>query len=218
MPHIINNNEQAPHVVTNMMEKQAEEFFKLYREAMVFNQFVEKIENETNKTRFLKYYQRAKKLADNEELKSKLTALNYDTYLLAIAADWCWDSQSFLPTIQVISEMSPRIELRILIKEQYRHLQPKVNGGEKQPFVWIYGSDGYPIEIWFERPASAYKLYGELRKQLGWEDNDVFYREYRKQFLRNQDQYYLDAAREIIERIIRANYVQSASRRINTNK
>ena len=84
----------------------------------------------------------------------------------------------------------------------------------------FYSEDGYYIDRWVERPTEVYDLIADIRKMVGFgsESNKSFVKEYRKRFLKNQENFYRCAAEELTLKICRANAIQATSPRINERK
>ena len=82
----------------------------------------------------------------------------------------------------------------------------------------FYSQDGYLVDTWIERPTIVYQLYAKLRKEYGFtpENKEIFLKEYRKAFLKDQETFYRAAADELSQKICRVNAIQGTSARINT--
>lgn len=188
-------------------------------QAKTYQEFLENIEDPEKRDKFERYHKRSEFIVG--EARERLGDLfDYQTKLLVISTDWCWDSQFYLPIIAHIAEASDKVEVRILLKEKNIDLLKKTNGGQKVPYVLIYSQDGYHIDTWVERPAGVYVLVAKLRQQFGFssETKDEYYKEYKKLFLKDAKHFNLEAMNELVDRIIKANAIQGTSPRINASR
>ena len=92
-----------------------------------------------------------------------------------------------------------------------------MNNGEKIPQVLIFTKDFYYLDRWVERSTITYQLYAKLRKQFGWteETKDEFLKQYRKEFLQNQQSIEQSVIDEIRTLVKRADAVSSATSRFS---
>jgi hypothetical protein len=149
------------------------------------------------------------------EFRTRLTC-QYRINILALVLDGCWDCQFYIPVLQRLAENNPFIDFRILRAGEHSDIHLPSNGGKKSPYVMFYSQDGYYIDNWVERPTIVYSLYANLRKDFGFENKDLFIKEYRKAFLKDQETFYRAAAEELSQKICRANAIQGTSKRINS--
>lgn len=190
-----------------------EDFNEFFEKGLTFNNYLNKIEKEENKKRHEIYYRRAK---IDEELKTQLSELTWQIKIVVIAADWCWDCQTNVPVIAKLSEFSDKIDIRFFKKEDFSDYLLKTNGGEKVPFVMIFSKDGHFINSWVEKSSLAYKLYADIRKELGWQiEKGKFYREYRQRFLKMQKDLNRATIEELIDILIKSEYIMRGSPRLN---
>ncbi|MHA1214748.1 MAG: thioredoxin family protein [Candidatus Hodarchaeales archaeon] len=189
-----------------MIERITETFFK---RGMTFEEFI-KEGTKDEQDRFKLYYRKAEKKFSSEEFKIDL---ENEVNLLLLATPWCWDSQTNVPILVRIAENSPKINLSIFNKDNYPFLIDKINGGEKVPQLLVFSADYYYLDRWVERSTKTYQLYGELRKELGW-DTKEFVKEYRKRFLKVQKELEESLIQEIKDLLIRADAIQNATARL----
>jgi hypothetical protein len=96
----------------------------------------------------------------------------------------------------------------------------KINGGEKVPQVLVFTQDFYYLTRyltrWVERSTPAYQLVAELRKKIGWdeENSKAFVKEFRKQFLRNQKKMEEAFIQEIRTLLTRTDAIQGTTSRL----
>ena len=200
------------------MIAEGKEFFDIFNQAKTFTEWLDSLpENFQEKTR--RYYDKIYMMVISEYKQRIKIDNRYKVYILVIVEDHCWDCHFYTPVLARLAENINHIELRILKPDNplvvENKLLEKTNGGNKTPYVMFYSIDGYYIDRWVERPTLVYELYARIKRELGF-DNKDFYKEYRKQFLKDQELFYRAAAEELTKKICRANAIQGTSPRINT--
>ncbi|MHA1448791.1 MAG: thioredoxin family protein [Candidatus Hodarchaeales archaeon] len=192
-----------------------DEFHEYFNKGISFSDFVNGIrdtEKEDHAKRIRINYKRAKIPPD---IQDKLNNLEYRVKLLVLAAGWCWDCQTSLPVIAKMAE-SEKIDLRILVKEDFPGLVRKINGGEKIPQVHFFSEDGYYVTTWVEKPVMAYKIYSKLRKELGWDaDKYEFIKSYRKEFMQNSAKIRDETLHELLTILDKTQAIFASSPRLN---
>ncbi|MHA2365967.1 MAG: thioredoxin family protein [Candidatus Hodarchaeales archaeon] len=191
------------------------EFFERLDQGLSFQEWLNGIGKNDLKEKIQIQYEHSAFLKD--EIRKQLKSLTYKTYLLVILAEWCGDCHRNVPILVHIAEASPNVELKLYIKEQNMDLIKTTNGGEKIPYVIFYGQDGHHMDTWVERPTIAYEMLAQLYESIGFEKNNPKIGEgWRKIFSENQEKFYNAVAKEIMDKIIRANAIQGTSFRINS--
>ena len=193
-----------------MIDRITEEFFDSGKS---FDEFLEEATEDEVK-RFQLYYRKSAKRFSAEQFRIDV---DYPINLVVAATTWCWDSQTNLPILVHIANNSPNINLKIFNKDNYPFLITKVNNGEKIPQVLIFTKDFYYLDRWVERSTITYQLYAKLRKQFGWteETKDEFLKQYRREFLQNQQSIEQSVIDEIRTLVKRADAVSSATSRFS---
>ena len=195
-----------------LLERITEEF---YQTGVSFDEFLQS-GTEDEQDRINLYYQRLDKKFTPEDFQIDLT---HPVNLLVIATTWCWDSKTNVPVIVKLADLNPNINLKIFNKDHYPFLVDRINGGEKVPQVLIFSKDFHYLDRWVERPTAGYQLYGEVRKEYGWDESvsDQFLKEYRKRFLKQQKDLELSLIQEIRRLLTRADAIQVATGRFFKN-
>ena len=180
------------------------EFFDVFKEkSMTFDQWLEKIEKKESKEKVLQYFKESKSIC--ESCKDELQELNYNQYILAIAADWCGDCQRNIPILEHICQSSKFLELKILKKEDNLDLLVTINGGEKIPYVMFYSKDGYFCGSWIERSYESYKFIADALKEVHFEKNEEFFKNYTKSLENVKDKLNKSTSHEIVNLILIVN-------------
>lgn len=177
-----------------------------------FDDFI-KSGTEEEQNRFQLYYRKSEKKFSIEEFR---VDLEYPINLLLLGTPWCWDSQTNVPIILRIAENSPNINIKIFNKDAYPFLAETINGGEKVPQLLVFSQDFYYIDRWVERSTRTYELYAKTRKELGWdpEKKQEFAKEYRKRYLRIQEELESSVIKEIHTLLKRADAIQASTARL----
>ena len=191
-----------------LLERITEEF---YQTGNSLDDFL-KDGTEEEQKRFRLYYRRLEKKFSPEEFRIDI---NYPVNLLVMATTWCWDSQTNIPVFVRIAENSPNINLKILNKDQYPFLIDRINDRERVPQVLMFSKDFYFLDHWVERTTQAYKLYAEVRQEIGWDNSveDEFLKEYRKRYLKQQKDLELALIQEIRTLLARTDAIQASTSR-----
>lgn len=191
-----------------MLERITEEF---YQTGNSLDDFLKEGTEEEQK-RFRLYYRKLEKKFSPGEFRIDI---NSPVNLLVIATTWCWDSQTNVPVFVRIAENSPNINLKIFNKDQYPFLIDRINGGEKVPQVLMFSKDLYFLDRWVERTTQAYKLYAEVRQEIGWDNSvkDEFLKDYRKRYLKQQKDLELALIQEIRTLLARTDAIQASTSR-----
>lgn len=88
---------------------------------------------------------------------------------LIITEDWCGDSAQNLPYLFKMSQLSPKIELKIIYRDEHLDIIDRylTNGGRAIPIVVGFDSDGNELFQWGPRP--------EVAKQMvkGWKESGM---------------------------------------------
>jgi hypothetical protein len=104
-----------------------------------------------------------KDLQITEQDLENLRSLQNELRILVIGSDRCSDTTGNLPIIAKMSDISSKLQLRILDSDAHAryHQQFKVNGKRKTPVVLFLSPEGEELCRWVERPNAAYKVINE---------------------------------------------------------
>ncbi|MHA2351797.1 MAG: thioredoxin family protein [Candidatus Thorarchaeota archaeon] len=104
-----------------------------------------------------------KDLQITEQDLENLRSLQNELRILVIGSDRCSDTAGNLPIIAKMSDISSKLQLRILDSDAHAryHQQFKVNGKRKTPVVLFLSPEGEELCRWVERPNAAYKVINE---------------------------------------------------------
>jgi hypothetical protein len=85
----------------------------------------------------------------------EVEAIGRDWKLIAIAEDWCGDASNLVPIFARLAEASPRIDLRVVKREEHPELMDMylTNGSRSIPIVVILDQAHQPVGQWGPRPA-----------------------------------------------------------------
>ncbi|MFW9903336.1 MAG: thioredoxin family protein [Candidatus Thorarchaeota archaeon] len=191
-----------------MLEQITEEF---YQTGSSFDEFIQ-TGTEDEKKRISLYYRRLDKKFTPEDFRIELT---HPINLLIMATTWCWDSKTNVPVFVKLAEQNPNINLKIFNKDHYPFLIDRINGREKVPQVLVFSQDFHYLDRWVERSTLGYQLYGEVRKEYGWDESvfEQFLKEYRKKFLKQQKELESSLIQEIRTLLTRTDAIQAATER-----
>jgi hypothetical protein len=106
---------------------------------------------------------RYKDLQITEQDLEHLRSLQNELQILVIGNDRCSDTAGNLPILAKMSDISSKLQLRILDSDTHAryHQQFKVNGKRKTPVVLFLSPENEELCRWVERPNAAYKVINE---------------------------------------------------------
>ncbi|MFW9835569.1 MAG: thioredoxin family protein [Candidatus Thorarchaeota archaeon] len=98
-----------------------------------------------------------------EQDLENLRSLQNNLKILVIGNDRCNDTAGNLPILAKMTDISSKLQLRILDSDAYAryHQQFKVNGKRKTPVVLLLSPEHKELCRWVERPNAAYKVINE---------------------------------------------------------
>ncbi|MBX3008487.1 MAG: thioredoxin family protein [Melioribacteraceae bacterium] len=103
----------------------------------------------------------------SESLKNVMDKLEIKQNWILITEDWCGDSAQNVPYIAKIAEYSPKIELRIVSRDQNLDLMDKylTNGARSIPKLIAFDDQGNELFQWGARPIEAQALVTQLKNE-----------------------------------------------------
>lgn len=100
----------------------------------------------------------------NPELKDRLSNFNRDMIWLVINEGWCGDGAQTLPFINKMAEVSDKIELKVILRDQNPEVMDQflTNGARSVPkLIAIDKKSCEVLGTWGPRPFEANELYWE---------------------------------------------------------
>ena len=173
-----------------------EEYF---HKGVSFEQF---IENTSTKQSFQWFYDNT--VIDDDD-RYFLQGIVRPINMLVVATHWCVDCQANVPIMAKIADASPRIQIRIISRDDYPDFMQHylTNGGTKIPLCLMLSSDFQEAARWVERPTEAYRLLYELREQ-GLE-GDALYAQFKRRY--QSADIIEEAVDELVELVLRTQLV-----------
>lgn len=104
------------------------------------------------------------------EVQQKLSNLESDLVLLTITESWCGDAAASLPVINKIAEASPKIEHKVVLRDQHPELMDAflTNGARSIPKVIVVDRvNGEILGDWGPRPSYATQMVDDFKKEHG---------------------------------------------------
>lgn len=122
-----------------------------------------------NVERFKEVYNAA---AVPDDLVGQITRLRPDIRILVIGADWCGDVVANVPAMARLSELNPRIQLRIVDRDRHEELMEHflTNGSKSIPVAIIAPADFGEVRRWGPRPAACQAIMNENKGKLPKEE------------------------------------------------
>ncbi len=100
----------------------------------------------------------------SNEIAGKIGSVVNDIILLVIAESWCGDVAQNLPVIWKLSEINPRLDLRIILRDENDNLMQNflTDGGRSIPVCLIIDKNSlYVLGKWGPRPEPAQRIIRE---------------------------------------------------------
>jgi hypothetical protein len=104
----------------------------------------------------------------SEELKSQSSRLQSNYYWLVLTEGWCGDAAQNLPVFHLIANLSPTIELKLLLRDEHLEIMDLylTNGSRSIPkLICLEKTTLKELFVWGPRPAELQKLVLELLAQ-----------------------------------------------------
>lgn len=118
--------------------------------------------------RRMKRWEKTLKITEEAEVFFK----NYDQKMiwLVVSEGWCGDAAHGLPVLNALAELTPHIELKIVLRDSEDDLinQFLTNGAKSIPkLIMLKEEDLEVIETWGPRPSTAAKLTADYKQEFG---------------------------------------------------
>lgn len=106
----------------------------------------------------------------SEEVKAGLNNLQSNYIWIVISEGWCGDAAQLVPIIHKMAELSDKIDLRIVLRDDNEALMNKflTNGGKAIPKLLILDAETLTVlSDWGPRPEGAKNLILDYKAQHG---------------------------------------------------
>lgn len=115
-----------------------------------------------------------KTLKASEDTKIVINDLRNDFTLLVIAEGWCGDAAQIVPILNKIAEISTKIDLKIVLRDENSALMNQflTNGSQSIPKIIIVDNQNKVINSWGPRPSIATKMVLDYKTENGSLDAD----------------------------------------------
>jgi hypothetical protein len=110
----------------------------------------------------------AKKVQLNPALQESLDKLERDLLWIVITEAWCGDAAQIVPVLQSIAEYSPRIELKLILRDEHLDLMDAyLTGGSRSipKLICLDANSGEELGSWGPRPESAQQMVMDFKSQ-----------------------------------------------------
>lgn len=111
-----------------------------------------------------------KTLKISEEIKEKVSNFNGNVTWLVITESWCGDAAHMVPALNKIAELSPNIDLKLVLRDENETLMDQflTNGGRAiAKLIMIDNVTGEVINTYGPRPTQATKLVNDYKVAHG---------------------------------------------------
>jgi len=106
----------------------------------------------------------------NNNTKNNVSKINKDILFLVLMESWCGDGAQTLPVINKIADLSPRIDFKVVLRDENEDLMNKflTNGGKSIPKLLILEKENLNVlQSWGPRPSVATKMVNDYKREHG---------------------------------------------------
>lgn len=98
------------------------------------------------------------------EIKEVTAKISENQHWVLITEPWCGDAAHIVPFIQMISELSEKVELEIQLRDAGSEIDKYLtNGGRAIPILVIRDAEGKDLGVWGPRPAECQKIFLQMK-------------------------------------------------------
>ena len=121
----------------------------------------------TIKLNLARSYRIQKTYEASEVIKKVVEKIDTPQLWMVLTEDWCGDSAQNLTYIAKIAEINPKIDLRILFRDDNLDIMDLylTNGTRSIPKLVAFDENGNELFRWGARPAKAQELVNELKSK-----------------------------------------------------
>lgn len=108
-----------------------------------------------------------KSLEMQAETRTALARLDKSLIWVVLSEPWCGDAAQNLPIIAAMASLTPKIELKILLRDKFPEIMEQylTNGGKAIPkLICLDAETGHEFFNWGPRPAPAQQLLHDWRQ------------------------------------------------------
>lgn len=105
-----------------------------------------------------------------DEVKEGLKNISKKYIWLVLSEGWCGDAAQILPVMNKMAEVTPLVELKIVLRDENKELMDHylTNGGRSIPKMIILEADTMEeVSNWGPRPSGAVALVEDLKNKYG---------------------------------------------------
>ncbi|MDN3707620.1 thioredoxin family protein [Myroides ceti] len=105
-----------------------------------------------------------------DEVKESLKNISKKYIWLVLSEGWCGDAAQILPVMNKMAEVTPFVELKIVLRDENKELMDHylTNGGRSIPKMIILEADTMEeVSNWGPRPSGAVALVEDLKNKYG---------------------------------------------------
>ncbi|MBB6459649.1 thioredoxin family protein [Flammeovirga kamogawensis] len=138
-----------------------------------------------------------------DDLRTAGRALNKSVYWLVITEGWCGDAAQSTPIIAAAAQVSPKIDLRFILRDNNVDLMEEflTNGSRSIPkLVVIDQKTNEVLATWGPRPNELTDLIPEIKKEVG-DDKQQFSMKIQRWYNKNKGKAIMKDLQKILEDI-----------------
>jgi len=111
-----------------------------------------------------------KTLKIDDSIIKKVKTMSQPVTWVVLTESWCGDAGQTIPVINKLAELNPKIELKILLRDENEALMNEflTNGGKSIPKLIAYDNNSKSVlNTWGPRPSEATKLVNDYKETHG---------------------------------------------------
>lgn len=136
-----------------------------------------------------------------DPLREAGRAVKTSVYWLVITEGWCGDAAQSLPIIAEAAQVSPKIDLRFILRDNNTALMEEylTNGSRSIPkLIMIDQSTNEVLSVWGPRPQELTDLIPEIKKEVG-EDKQQFSMKVQRWYNKNKGKAIMKDLQKMLE-------------------
>lgn len=103
------------------------------------------------------------------ELREQLEQVDRDMIWLVLTEAWCGDAAQIIPLFHKMAEVSDRIDLRLILRDEHQEIMDDfLYKGKSRSIPVLIALDAQTLDVigsWGPRPMEAQELFEELRSE-----------------------------------------------------
>jgi len=103
----------------------------------------------------------------HDDLAAMVKAIDDDQLWAVITEPWCGDSAQCLPHISAMADLNPKINLRMVLRDENQDIMDEflTDGKQSIPILVVFDSEGEILFTWGPRPVEAQVVFLQAKAE-----------------------------------------------------